>query len=438
MSIRDAARAAITQPSIPLWLFALPLIAAPYVPHEISWSKFLRAVAIIAMVVLLLASSHHRRTLVTGFRRLPSGIQLLTTVFVVLACLSSFHGHASAGLILFGNPTDNQGLLIWLSYVLLGMYAGQHLFQTITKRQGLLIGIGAVVLLESIALNFVDLLHGYRLTGSLFQATDVGIWACLVMAIALFAHQRGWFTNSVVWLSATCVLLSQSRVAILAALLIALYAIVYSRAQFHPRSTAQKLAIFGYLLLTPFAFKQLFIRLQPSIVGYGTEYRGELYRFAAHRIVDLHLWLLGTGAGNGGAALNSGTAPDFIAQTRADGFVFWYAHDLLLDFGIMFGAVAAVCFAAIVAWAGYHIIRHGLWRDHPIAISWFAVLLLNAIFNTPSLELTPLLLVTIYGVFFVSCQAKNNLNGGPNRTTFETTSRSCQDFPLRTSHSPSQ
>ncbi len=359
MSLRDAARAAITQPAITLWLFGLPLIAAPYIPHEISWSKFLRAVAIIAMVVLLLASSHHRQKLLTSFRHLPRGVQLLTAVLVLVTCLSSFHGESSPGLILFGNPTDNQGLLIWLSYLLLAIYAGQHLFQSISARQTALINIGGVVLLESIALNFIDLLHGYRLTGTLFQATGIGMWACLVFAAALFAQQRSWFTTGVLWFSATCVLLSQSRVAILAALLIVLYATVVYRTPYRWQSLAQKLALFSYLLVLPFAFKQLFIRLQPSIVGYGTEYRGELYHFGAQRIVDLHLWLLGMGASNGGAALNSGNAPDFIAQTRADGFVFWYAHNLFLDFGIMFGTLAAVCLAA----SGW--LRVVLTRDKP-------------------------------------------------------------------------
>lgn len=406
LAVKQLVRRAGQPSAIVYWLIGLPLLTIPFVGNEISWSKFLRTIVLFGLAIMVLSTHRHRQALATAFRSLPVIVRYTTALFGLLAVISSLTGPGSFGLVSFGEPTDNEGLLIWLSYLILAIFAGRQLVASLAKGQRLLLSIGVIVLSSSMMLDLSNLWHGFRLVGLLFQATGIGVWACLLLAAALFGPSQKWLTPAVQWLAASCILLSQSRIAIIGAALLLLYNLLLGwRTKTRSAILIRNSVLLGYMLLIPLLFKELFIRLQLSFVSYGSIYRDQLYRYAIERITTMHLWLLGVGAGNGGAALNHGQAPIFIAQTKAEGFVFWYAHDLFLDFAIMFGVLAALCFAIIIGYAIYTIVWRHLWRQQPLLTSWFTILLLNALVNTPSLELSSLLLLITYAVIYT----KNSL-----------------------------
>jgi hypothetical protein len=154
------------------------------------------------------------------------------------------------------------------------------------------------------------------------------------------------------------------------------------------------------MLALPFAFQGYFSRYRQESIVHGSSYRLEIYEIVGKEVLA-HNLILGNGTRALPADLNNRRAvPEDIARTLDQGYVFISAHDLFLDVAFYFGIIASVALLVLVACGLRTFLAT---RDTSLeAINYlllFGVLLMNSLVNVPTVELTSLFFIVLFGLF---------------------------------------
>lgn len=379
-------------------LFALPLL---YIPGQTEASKTIRWGLLVAIAVTLLYVTSLRAQITENFRLLgaTNRIAVIALVFSMLA--STMLSIQAWDVRILGWEAEYLGLVTWLSFIIIAIGLRFHVIDFL--RSSLCLIVFGVVLATSLLLNVSFLINGFRLEGLLVQATSMGMYAAMCMSVGLWHYVVGVadrtriVSASVVGLSTTAVLLSQSRAAQVAAifscLLLTAY-LVYKKLQ----SWALPVILSSVLVIVPLLFGSYFVRLQGEEVRSGVEYRIDIYSLAAEEVTG-HNPLFGLGPSGIPETINSkDQVPQKIAETLDKGYVFLSSHDIFLDIALYFGLVGAVAFSVLVLRSVYVALTVQISKKLILACLGLSTMLINGLLNVPSLELTLLLFVFVFAL----------------------------------------
>lgn len=369
---------------------ALPLI---HVPGNALVSIQLQSLSLVMLGVIVMAHKPFFDVLWTNLRALGLASKIGLALFVTLAGISSFLSHVQPlAQTLLGGIPEYIGLAQWFSFIILGFIA-QDQFKNIKNSFAIPLIVSIVVLLSIFsdrALLFTD----FQLSGLLFQATSLALYACLGTAFLLGNFTRHYKKRPILTIACLAVLttgvfLAQSRIGLFA------YALMCA-VSLSIKPTRIKTLILGLtamlMIIAHLVSPHFSSRYQSEAVSNGLQYRRSIYTTSIREIGHKHL-IIGNGAGAHPEYLNQQKeVPADIANDLHTGLRFASAHDLLIDIGLMFGLIP--CLAAILAILCVScrylvVIRYA---EVPLTLAFF-VLLFGVLINVPSLTLTPLFII---------------------------------------------
>ncbi len=339
-----------------------------------------------------------RSELATNALGLPKIIKYILAAIGLLAIISSVSARNSWDVTIFGLAPEYLGFVPWVLFFGLGVLFSR-VARTLLLSRTALYSMAAVVM-ASVVSDRLYLGSTYRLTGALFQSTTMAIYALVVCVLALHqlttqAKKHTALHGLILTLSVVAVMLCQSRIGILVlVLLIAAWAIKLCRHK--PRLAVVLLAITLAVLVLPSLQADYFARLRGGSVSYDASFREKIYITAVPDLLQNHL-LLGKGASSLPEGLNNSTAtPPVLAGMLNQGYVFFSAHNLYLDFAYFFGCLAAFGLVAVTGTA--LIYGYRTYKKSPTLLFVFGVLVSNALVNVPSIEMTSLLFITVFAL----------------------------------------
>ncbi len=375
---------------------ALPLL---YVPGHHLYSRTLRVFYIIVVTLLVLVVPRLRAVLSKNLDSLGRrGFWLLITL-VLSMIASTVTSELGTTLLLLGREPDYLGLLTWLGFVGFGLFFARHLRQLLFSRVTLVLAVATLVM--SLIISSKPILLGYREAGLMMQATTMSMYAVLGMVIALSRGLRPKATSQDRWLglagaglAVITVIATQSRVGYIGLLVV----LTFYASRFVQIS---RRVVLGLMLvaaaLTLFAVhssSQYVQRMDVASVKRGITYRLNIYKVTGKDIVKNNAVL-----GDGPSALplslnNVDLVPEDIAVTLREKLMFVSSHDLFIDIALYFGLFAGVlsvlaCLAALFRRLG------GDYAELKLA---FVVLLLNALCNTVSPEMTAIMVMVMFAL----------------------------------------
>lgn len=362
-------------------------------------SRMLRFMVLLGLTCGVACSSSYRRDIVNGFKALPTFVKWLCGLMGLIMVVSAAVSVLPWDIKLIGYKPEFMGLLAWLIFASLGL-----LFSKSLKHQ-LLSGSVLVVAFLSLAGSFVynwwGIVNGLRMSGLMFQPTTFAMYALVVLIICLhhlYFAQPKWRTvlaGVTAALAAVAIALTQSRVGYVSAVLVlAVWLLRHYRQRLVVSVLLAGLIVaFGLL---PRLNYQYFERFYAQSVSRGVSYRLDLYKTSA-RDLAAHNLVIGSGPSSLPRAINDpNQVPDEIATTLKLGYSFVSTHDLYFDLAYYFGLLVMMAFGGLsllAAWQGWRQLH-----QNEVLLLIFAVLVLNALLNVPSLELTSLYIVIMFGL----------------------------------------
>lgn len=376
-----------------LGLLSLPLIL---IPTNIDLSYALRSGLIITFALLCALYSPLRQHMVSNFMHLSRLQRLSVSILGIAMLVSSVVSKTNGFTTIFGYRSDYLGLLLWLSCGVLALTIGAALWRQLKSNTA------AYIVTVSSALSIATYSYSYswvtdRLGGVFFLATNSGIWASIgiILSYELFVKSSRR-KNQAKWLLLCAInfvplVLSESRVSFLV-VLIFMVVILFRRVR----------VLSKVPLIVAGCFSVLTIHLLGSIqttsqdIIASTGYRIDLYQ-ATLLLIPHHI--IGVGPSAGDTIINSAPhlSPELV-KTLKSGYVFLYAHNLVIDVGLMFGLVAlfallfllVACFLKLIA-----LHKHpDFWLMLMTCITLFA----NAMVNVPNNVLSCLFFVALIAV----------------------------------------
>ncbi len=376
-------------------IFALPLtyiIDQPLVSRAIRLSVLLGAVALILSTVLA-------REMFRRFYELKRYTRWLTVAIVVAILAAILTSSDSLETRLLGLVPEYLGGLTWLAFIIFGVTVAR--FSKTLMSTKVILPISLIILLVSLLINRFNLHYGLRVSGLLLQATSMAMFACLTFAIGLKATrvqtQRRWRVCSfiVVALSLAVVILTQSRIGYISVALLSVGSVWVGGQTHRFEVIIAVLSCLAVLVLPQFA-QDYFSRFRITSVQKGVEYRLDLYEISGRDLLRNNL-IMGNGPSSLPPAINNrNEVPDDIQKSLQSGDVFLSTHDLYFDFAYYFGVAAGLCLLVLSTIAMVLYLR----AKEYFMLACFGVLGINALFNTPSLELTSLYFVFIFAAFW--------------------------------------
>lgn len=375
---------------------AIPLL---YISTGPATTRALRYTALLGIPLFALTLSEPRRAFTDNLRKLDTVTRICLGVFVVTglaSCVKRLHDPLNT---IVGSSPDYLGLLTWIVFLIIGILFAKTIRQKLFSPGAL--AIGCVILIISLLFDTFYIKHGLRVAGVFFQPTTMGMYATLV---AVLSYRQ--LVQKIIWmrilgsttllLATSVVILSQSRVAYLL-LLLASAALASKYLRKHVRLLWVPLSIIILLAVIPILHLDYFSRLQADSIDRGTVYRLDLYKVAGRDVLE-HNVLLGNGANTLPRAINDqNQVPEEIAQSLDLGYTFASSHNLFFDLSYYFGIINAVS----VVYLLYRSFKNNRLLAKDIRIEYILVLTVlaaNASVNIPSLELTSLLFLTLFGL----------------------------------------
>lgn len=389
--------------ALPYLLFALPLLYSGGLLSEFT-TFWLRSLALVygglSVVVYMVLRPRRAK---------PVAQDWLLAALAIVMLISTLASHDTR-IGLFGIPGDYQGLLAQLGGLLLAYYAAVVLGVTdrpiFWRRAGIITGVVCIV---SLLVAVPDMVQGYRLSGLLFHATGMSLYAVICLAANLLptggvqpSVRRDW---RLLFAVVATIVIAQtgSRIGVLLALIVLigagwLYPIIRRRVLLCG-------AVLICLLVGSYAYPSPVQRVSnPNRVELGMSYRLQLYHWSLQQNQPS---LLGVGAAQITGVINrpSPVAPSVLQQTFRTGYPLWYTHSQLLDTFIAYGYAGLLLLLTIVV-LGLSRLR-ALWRaarqsapKRAYAPAMILTVLLvtgcNFLVNTPSLELSALFLLALF------------------------------------------
>lgn len=310
-------------------------------------------------------------------------------LLVVVMLLSLWRAPA-LGTAVLGRYGDYQGL--WLQLAALGVAvltvqrtAGRTFWRRATLVMLTVCGLSLVV-------DIGNVLHGYRLAGLLLHDTGMGLYALVSLGLVLlFRPGQGWW-----WLvPALAVVLSASRLA-----MVGLFILLGMYAWLLP-SLRRRLGLVTLVTVALITFSTLLGQATGRLdnvqrVQDGLGYRATLYSWSFHHIA----WApIGTGSTDIMRVLRPRPhqeVPGALHDTLFVGYPLWYSHCQWLDFAIAYGVLGAGLFLylLVAAWQRqWRALQTSSGEQRRIVLAGITIgvaMALHLSFNTPSIELWPL------------------------------------------------
>lgn len=393
---------------------AIPVIT--YFPANPVLSRTARAFLYLSVATLIVGHSTLRAEFIATFRSFRKDVKFVLSALCALFFLSMLRGligGAPVEDVIFGAPPEYLGIVMWFVFVTIGIGLRQGFRQYIASP--FILVVIQIGLIASMLWQYYYLLHGLRLDGLMYQATTMSFYACLGLTLALnairpfgkvgpSAKQSGlaWgiFRVAAVAVSSLAIITTQSRVGYM--VMIGTFG-YWAWRVYKPRQIYAVAAVLVIVVLAvlPRAYPDYFSRLQGNNVSKGVSYRNDIYKTTARDTLKPDR-LIGKGPSALPDAINNKNAvPEDIAKSLNEDFIFSSTHDLYLDFVYMFGGLSAIALLYLTVRA----LRDGLRQDR-LYLLLFAIVLINALLNVPSLELTSLFFVGLF-VLLASRSTKN-------------------------------
>ncbi len=379
-----------------LAVFVLPLI---YTMESSTESiRLARYILLFALVGWVIASETLRKSFVKNLRTLGRPVILALSATSVLMAVSTAISQEQLAFRIFGLPVDYLGLLSWLIFIALGITVA-HVVRTTINSPALLVAL-LLTLAMSLWSNSIYIRYGIRIGGVMLQATTMGMFAVLAGAISLYGlsrenlsrlYRRGYILCLL--LATATLVLTQTRIGYVAFVFVLWW---WSMEKLKGRIGAIAIVCLSMVTIAalPYISSGYFARFHLASVERGIHYRLDLYTVSGKDLLQNNL-LLGNGSGTLPSSINNREAvPEEIAATLEQGHLFLSTHDLYIDFAHQFGVVAAIILVALSVTA---VVRGVKARENQLLLL-FLIMVLNALFNVPSLELTLLYFVFLFAL----------------------------------------
>jgi O-antigen ligase len=385
---------------IPLFFYVFLLIPFLYQPYLPDKSRAVRYVALLAVPMLALSVYSVRQAVAKHFRAASRVKQGLIVLLLVCMAATAIVQHIHNNLQLIGLAPDYLGLFTWLACILAALVFQSEVQRLMLSKVALLIFGSAM--LASIIFDRFFIWYGVRIPGVMFQSTTLAMYANVAIITALyhFGDKKRRFTALaalVFVLAAAVICLCQSRIG---NVMFTITLLTWAYRAFQRKRVKQSVVLAllaGVVIVLPFAFSSYFVRFQSESVATGIGYRLDLYKTSARDLVN-HNIFIGNGPGSLPAAINNPfKVPEDIAETLKLSYRFNSTHDLFFDFTYYFGSLATISFIGLIIWSVSIYFRSKLADPLPYFLL-FCSLLINALFNVTSLELTSLFFVVVFGL----------------------------------------
>jgi hypothetical protein len=295
----------------------------------------------------------------------------------------------------FGLNSDQMGLLAWTALIIIGIH---RIISSSAKSILLIYSIIVANIVVLISLLMHQFYLEYRMFGLLLQPSLMGMYSLMTIVLTLYYvlnnknKINSKFFLPLFLLNGITILLTTSRAAIYCLFFILLYLFIN---RFIPNKKSIVL-VFGCLTFSTISIFILKSRLSVSNLLIAFDYRLKLV-ISYINTMDFKTITVGNGANAINDRLNSNQAlPGPLQKSLEDGYIFLSSHNLFIDtlyyFGILF-------FMGLVMLTVYALYRStNLFINYKYEIPYFSIIflimLVNAIINPPSLELTSLFLIS--------------------------------------------
>ena len=397
---------------MPYLPFTLPILFLyPLVSGTENELYRVSAVIVLGFIALFAATRSNLRQVVT---RQPW--ILLVFGLVIVMIFSSLLSENKAQAII-GIPGDFQGLLLQLSSIIIGYYAASKM--TIKNFWRVAAYASGLVCMLSTLFDIPTVLHGYRLSGLLFHATGIALYAAVALSLNVTVGAERKRNRFTVWsdlfrwasiiAAVSTLVLSASRIGLIAAVASLLLIAVFKPARRQLSLTVAVLCV-GLVLVGGNLIKSVNRVSDAGRVETGVSYRLQLYQWSISLSSPS---LLGVGASQVDTVLqprDEVATPVPIQKTLNEGFAFWYSHCQFIDMYIQYGVAGLLLFGGLIGWAlvntsklyGQALRKRQEIGDGTLCASvCLIVVLLHLLVNTPSVELYPLVFFAIFAGFTI-------------------------------------
>lgn len=383
------------------FFFALPLLYLPDWPGKARWLRFIVLVCVVLLAVIYAGIQHLRG------RRAPSKHPSLARAFICLLGLGMIvtwlvNVTSDRAVAYGGMDPEYLGYVSWGLFLGAGVVFRNYAQQQIFASKNLIVALPVLGL--SLLYGMFYIFHGLKLPGLLYQPLALALYANLVVVLCLHTlkqHQAAlwlkWLTQLTLLLAVLTVVFCQTR---LGSMVLAANLIIWS---FYGLQSKLKwrgglLALAVMVVILPVVIPNYFVGFRAESVPAGLSYKAALYSHSVKPMASHYLWY-----GKGPATLppvinNQNFVPADIAKSVGASYRFSANHDLFFDFSYFFGILAGLTLLVINVVAVLTYIRCKELFNLAYLLLFF-VLLTSALFSVPSLELTPLYFIVLFGMF---------------------------------------
>lgn len=378
----------------------IPLV---YLPWNYNLTNIIKALLLIGIGLTIVIKSN---TLADTYLRYKK-FGIITKIFFLGLAILSISGLISSdtqlSISFTGAPPIYLGLIAWASILISAVYFRKVFTEYMTSTLSILI-LG-LVMAASLIIDWHNISTGIRVSGIIAQSTTLAMYAVISCAIVLYRlitnSHASKFTNSllitVLVLSISTVILSHSRIGYISLLItLGIFGFRFaSKIKIIFLVTALMIFIASAFLIIQ---KNTFYRFQANNLNNGITYRTSLYFISAKDVIK-NYFLIGKGPGHLPVAINDkNKVPEDLVDTLSQGIIFSSTHNLFLDMAYFFGLIIT----SLVFFSSIYYLVIGLINknDNIFILSLiFFVLVLNALFNVPSIELTSMYFVALVALY---------------------------------------
>jgi O-Antigen ligase len=371
-------------------------------------TRVLRILVFVFILGFVFSVSEIRNHVVQNFKSLTKLVKFILIFVVTMAVFSALRSVETSKIVLFGISPEYNGGLLWASYLLLGLLFKDIARSLLLSRTTIYIFLAMIA--SSLVFDKFYITHGYRVGGLLLQATSMAAYASIGAVLALNRLSnykklglRYWPEMLLFILSLVTIVLTQSRVGYIELVIVlSLWSLKYVRKS--PRIVIALLMVIIALPIMTNVNQSFFARFRSESIERGWTYRIDLYKISAQDLLK-HNVIVGNGPGTLPPAINNlNVVPDEIALTLNMGIVFGSTHDMFLDMSYYFGIISSlgIILISLLAFSK----RVFMDNESYVLLLIFIILIMNALFNTQSIELTSLYFIVLFALLPTSLSVK--------------------------------
>ncbi len=371
-----------------------------FINDNTAHTRILRLLILLLLGGWVIATDQLRGRFMQNLGKLSQRLKVILAGILLLMVISTVFSAEQVGLRLFGFAPEYIGLVTWMVFLLIGATLADKLVKYMLSRATLVLTVA--ILATGLIYNKFYIYYGLRVSGLLFQSTTMGMYAVMSLALGLYSLKSGAKRDKASRiLSIACIVLStltlvftQSRIGYVAFVLV-VFMWGMHRLKYKGLGTLAVIAVMLVLSSLPYLFGSYFARFRSTNIERSISYRMDLYEISA-KDLPKHNILIGNGPGALPTAINNkDTVPDEIARTLEQDNLFASTHDMYFDFAYQFGVLASLGLVTLTLFAYIKNIRG---RVNGFLLVIFGVMILNALFNVPSIEFTPLYFITLFAL----------------------------------------